>query len=323
MKISIVVQKTLAVLGTLVVAFALFFALERPWFMHWGATQDEQRRVLPLDGFASGAPLQSTRAVTIAAPVDDVWPWLAQLGQDRGGFYSYEILEDLVGCEMPRTAQIMPEHQAWKPGDKLWMYPPSKLDGLGGAPLVGHQPGRHLVFATRRIGLPPSAPEDGTWGFYVEPAGERSTRLIVRGRGAGDMGGLAAVVHFTLFEPIHFVMERRMMLNIKALAEGRRAPAAGDVASVILWTLVVALMIASLAAVARRRHWIRPLIVGAAGLLAFQWLTLLQPSPMFGLLLVAALAYALGWHADGAPEERAPVASTGGPSGFVPLPWFP
>ena len=83
MKISIGVQKTLAVLGTLVVAFALFFALERPWFMHWGATQDEQRRVLPLDGFASGAPLHSTRAVTIAAPVDDVWPWLAQLGQEE------------------------------------------------------------------------------------------------------------------------------------------------------------------------------------------------------------------------------------------------
>jgi len=309
MKISTGMKKALSVIATIAVAFVLFFAVERPWFMGWGASQDEQNAALPGDGFASGAALQSTRAVTILAPIDRVWPWVAQLGQDRGGFYSYEILEDLVGCEMPNTSRIMPEHQTWKSGDKLWMYPPSKLDGLGGAPLVAYRPGQYLVFATRRIGAPPSAREDGTWGFYLEPAGEHSTRLIVRGRGAGGVSGLAAVIHFGIFEPVHFVMERRMMSNIKVLAEGRRTSVASEVASVGLWTLTVALMIASVVAVARRRRWARPLAVGAATVLAFQFLTLLQPSPVLASTVVVALGLALWWNAGDRPGTHAPAVT--------------
>src|SRR4249920_162955 len=168
-KMRIGFRKTVATLATLAAVLALYFAVERPWFMNWGATNGEQYAALPGDELVPGAPLSSTRAVTIDVPVERVWPWIAQLGQDRGGFYSYEVLEDLVGCEMPRAEQILPQHQEWRAGDRLWMYPPDKADGMGNAPLVACEPGRHLVFAIRQLGTPRVQPEDGVWGFALEP----------------------------------------------------------------------------------------------------------------------------------------------------------
>src|SRR5258708_7784175 len=74
-----------------------FFALARPWYQHWGATEEEVWRSLPGDEIVAGAITQQTRAITIEAPADRVWAWLAQIGQDRGGFYSFDFLENLVG----------------------------------------------------------------------------------------------------------------------------------------------------------------------------------------------------------------------------------
>src|SRR4051794_8661522 len=101
----------------------------RPWYLHWGPTESELRARLPGDDLVELPPDHSvtTRAITIQAPAHQVWPWLAQLGQDRGGFYSYELLEDAVGADMPRVERLRPELQRWSKGDKLWMYPPHKL----------------------------------------------------------------------------------------------------------------------------------------------------------------------------------------------------
>src|SRR3954467_14058608 len=118
-----------AVKGVLVLVLLAVF---RPWFLTWGATPEEARSSLPGDEVVGAARSDSTtRAITIHAPVSTVWPWVAQLGQDRGGFYSYEVLEDLAGCSMENADRIHPEFQAWKAGDKLWMYPPEKLHGMG------------------------------------------------------------------------------------------------------------------------------------------------------------------------------------------------
>jgi hypothetical protein len=294
MKLPIGTRKAFAVLVTAAAVFTLFFAVLRPRFLRWGATDAETRVVLVGDERVPFPYQQTTRALTITAPVDRVWPWLAQLGQDRGGFYSYEILEDMVGCEMPRATRIVPRHQGWKPGDQLWMYPPEKLDGLGGAPLVSAQPGRHLVFATRLIGSRAESPPRGVWGFYLEPIGDRATRFVVRGRAPGDeMGPLGLAAYHGLFEPAHYVMERRMMLTIKALAEGRPTSKPWDDVAVALWTLTVVLMIAALVEVARRTRWVRPLVVAAGAALVFQFLTLLQPPPVLGVALVLGLGCAL------------------------------
>jgi hypothetical protein len=123
-------------LGIVVVAFtaigAMFVFVVRPWYLRWGATDDEVRQTLPGDEIVPGGVGQETRAITIHASAERVWPWVAQIGQDRGGFYSYDLLENLVGCEMPTVDLLRLDRQSWQLGDKLWMYPPTKA-GVPGA----------------------------------------------------------------------------------------------------------------------------------------------------------------------------------------------
>jgi len=98
------VASLLAVLGAL---FGVLLVAVRPWYTTWGASEQERSSRLPGDeiGFSGR---NETRAIAIAAPAEQVFSWLAQLGQDRAGFYSYELLEDLVGCEMPRLEHLDP-----------------------------------------------------------------------------------------------------------------------------------------------------------------------------------------------------------------------
>ncbi|MGZ3681510.1 MAG: hypothetical protein ACXWQR_24345, partial [Ktedonobacterales bacterium] len=83
----------------------------RPWMLRWGATAAERRESLPGDALVPDPATTSTLAITVDAPVIAVWPWLAQIGQDRAGFYSYEWLENLAGCRMRNADHIYPEWQ--------------------------------------------------------------------------------------------------------------------------------------------------------------------------------------------------------------------
>jgi hypothetical protein len=304
-----------AVKSVLVVAL---LALFRPWFLNWGATPEEARRALPGDEVVSGASnvASSTRAITIHAPLAAVWPWLAQLGQDRGGFYSYEILEDLVGCRMENADRIHPEFQAWKPGDKLWMYPPEKLHGMGHALMVRNEPGRALAFATHQIGTPQSAAYDGSWSFVLEPIDARTTRFLVRSRAAGPRAFIGAMFDYFFFEPVHFAMERKMLEGIKLRAEGTRVSEIGDNMQVALWTMAFGLFVTSAIMVLwRRKRWLRPLVAYGAGGLAFHILTLVQPPLFVGSVLVLTVSAILWlpapkWSVHGnRTEQPAPSAA--------------
>jgi hypothetical protein len=185
------------------VAFAgtlatLVYALRvRPWLLAWGATEDEPQRSLPGDELVSDPGNESTRAVTIEAPVEEVWPWLAQIGQDRGGFYSYEWLENLAGCRMRNADRIHPEWQERDVGETVFLHP------ANGLKVALFEPKRVLALKG--------------WGaFVLEPLDERRTRLIARGRG---QPGLASVAYTLLLEIPHFIMERKMLLGIKERAE--------------------------------------------------------------------------------------------------------
>jgi hypothetical protein len=87
----------------------------------WGASDDEIKAVLPGDEFVSAHTPRTTRAVTIDAPISAVWPWLAQIGEDRGGFYSYSVLERAVGAHIENTNTIHPEWQDVHVGDTVWL----------------------------------------------------------------------------------------------------------------------------------------------------------------------------------------------------------
>lgn len=262
-----------------------------PWSQNWGATLEEVRRGLPGDETVPDAADAETRAITIDAPAALVWPWVAQLGQDRGGFYSYRVLENLVGCRMPDADRIHPEMQAWKPGDKLWMYPPERVGGAGSAELRVYEPGKALGFGTRQIGTPLASPPDGSWSFVVEPIGGNQARLIVRGRGAGHLPVLAGAFDALVFRAAHFTMERKMLVGIKARAEGfGPTPWANDL-EVASWTALALLFAAAAIQTWRGRPPARALLsMFVAGLL-FQALTFLEPGP--GPSVAAAVVTAL------------------------------
>jgi hypothetical protein len=106
-------------------AFPWAYALViRPWHLRWGATDEEVEKPLPGDELVPEPVIESTRAITVHAPVEAVWPWLAQLGQDRGGFYSYEWLENLAGAWMRNALSIHPEWQHREVGRPCSCTPP-------------------------------------------------------------------------------------------------------------------------------------------------------------------------------------------------------
>ena len=188
---------TLTAVG--VVAGGVDHGLIRPWLRRWGATAAEQSRRLPGDSDRRSL-FTTTRAVTVQAPAQDVWAWLVQIGQDRGGFYSYDWLENLAGCEVSSAETIREEWQHRVAGDALTIFP---------------------GYATRLLEVdPPRALVIDGWGAYVvEPVDEHSCRLLARARAERDASGIA---YMLVIELPHAIMERRMLLGIKQRAERAR-----------------------------------------------------------------------------------------------------
>jgi hypothetical protein len=288
-----VFKRVLALTAALAVLLVGFFLVARPWYQRWGATDEEIARPLPGDEIIPNSAVQETRAITIQASPERVWPWLAQLGQDRGGFYSYDLLENLVGCEMTNLTRLDPALQRWKLGDKLWMYPPGKAGGMGFATLRAYSPGHVLGFATRMTGTRLDQPEDGSWTFVLEPIADSATRLLVRGRGAPGRALLGVAFDRSAFEPMHFAMERRTMIGLKQLAEGRDRGRLANHAQVMLWAIAFALFVAAGVMVLRRERWQLPLAGFVAAGVGFQILTLGQPPVSLGIGLVSLLSLIL------------------------------
>jgi hypothetical protein len=200
------------VLACALVAWCAIVILARPLHMRWGVTDAELAAVLPGDELQSVEPRYSIHhAVTVNAPASSVWPWLVQLGYDRGGFYSLSWLENLLGLGIRNAEVINPEWQHLATGDSVFATPPGWLgiDRRLGWRVALAEPGRVLVLEK--------------WGaFVLEPIDATTTRLIVRTRGAGAdrLTGLAmGWFGLLLLEPAHFIMERSMLLGIRARAE--------------------------------------------------------------------------------------------------------
>ena len=188
----------------------------RERYLRWGATGAEVRTALPGDRLLAEADLTATRAVTIHTTGVRVWPWLAQLGQGRGGFYSYDRLENLVGCDMHSADRIIPRWQPVAVGDQVRLHPDIELV------VAEVQPGRALVL---RGGVPMGgvpAPYDFTWAFVLREGLDRTTRLVVRERYSYSRWWSGLLV-----EPVQLVsavMSQRMLRGIRDRAEG--APSA-------------------------------------------------------------------------------------------------
>jgi hypothetical protein len=138
------VLRPLAAVGAL--APWAYLLIIRPWHINWGATDEEVRKRLSGDELVPYPALESTRAITIQAPVEEVWRWLVQLGQDRGGFYSYDRLENLAGADIHNVDRIVPQMQHLKVGDYVPMAPVEWGVPMGGFTVVAIEPERAIVW---------------------------------------------------------------------------------------------------------------------------------------------------------------------------------
>lgn len=198
---------------------AAYFAVIRPWHLAWGATEAEAKTRYPGDTLVPGGR-NVTRAVECHAPPRAVWPWLVQMGQGRGGFYSYDFLENLAGLRVHNVDRIVPEWQQVDAGDLI----PFTPDGFG-MRVVRIEPERTLVLAAT-IPTPGDARLDEStvvWGFHLTELAGGRTRLVVRLRTpdplARPIGWGAATFLLFVLEPLHFLMEQRMLRGIRSRAE--------------------------------------------------------------------------------------------------------
>jgi hypothetical protein len=212
-------KRRAAAAGTAVLGSAAAYILAiRPWQLGWGATDQERDATLAGDDLIPNPDLVATRAITVHAGADQVWLWIAQLGQGRGGFYSYDALENLVGCDIHSADRVVPEWQDIKVGDQVKLHPEV---GLGVAVV---EQGSALVL---RGGVPMGTvppPYDCTWAFVVREQPDGTTRLLARERYVYTQRWAGFVV-----EPVAvvaFVMTQRMLRGIRDRAERGGEPAA-------------------------------------------------------------------------------------------------
>jgi hypothetical protein len=180
----------------------------RRWMRNWGATPEEIERALPGDHILSGDVDQTTRAITIEAKPEAIWPWLAQMGDHRGGFYGGETLFRLFGLQHGHSAErISPELQDLHEGGRV----PA---GWTGFDVRRVDPNRTLVLSRSGSGY------EYTWCIALEPASDTTTRLVSRVRYRGSKA-----IH-AISEPIVFGMMRRWFTTVKARAERGQRPEA-------------------------------------------------------------------------------------------------
>ncbi|HET9426657.1 MAG TPA: hypothetical protein VFO55_14940 [Gemmatimonadaceae bacterium] len=202
---------TFAVVALAYVAAVVVF---RPVYLRYGTTPAERLAVLPGDEDVRNPRYRVDHAITINAPVDSVWPWLVQLGQDRGGFYSYSGLERMFGARVRNADRVHPEWQRLAVGDTIRATQPDYFGGRLGWP----------GWRVRNI-VPRRALVLEKWGaFVLEPVDSTTTRFIVRTRGEGKatVGNfLLGPLNVFVFEPAHFIMQRGMLRGVRNRAEGR------------------------------------------------------------------------------------------------------
>ena len=205
---------TIAVLGAVkVTALVCVVRLVRPRYLAWRVTGDEVREPLPGDELVPMPHLAATRAIDITASADQVWPWIAQMGQGRGGLYSYDALENLIGCDMHSADSIVAEWQDVAVGDDFRLHPEVALQ------VAVVEPGRALV-VRGGVGIDDNPPPfDFAWAFVLEERQDGATRLVVRERYAYTRRWSALMVEPV--EAVSFVMSQKMVRGIRDRAEGR------------------------------------------------------------------------------------------------------
>jgi uncharacterized protein YndB with AHSA1/START domain len=195
-----------ACLAAALSAATLYGLVYRPWALNWGATDEEIRRPMPGDEMLFDPPFNATRAVTIDAPPEDVWPWIVQIGYRRAGFYSYDRLDN---DGIPSADSIMPEYQGLQVGHRI----PMSENAFAGVRIL--EPPHFMVLEFETTGT--WANSSWAWGLYAQGTGQ--TRLVTRLR--------VRTPHFAsqfLLDALEIVMMRKCLLGIKQRVERAVSP---------------------------------------------------------------------------------------------------
>lgn len=193
--------------------------LVTPWHQRWGATDDEVHMPLPGDELVAEPADQATRAISIEAPPEAVWPWIVQIGADRGGFYSYEWLENLFGLDIHNADAIVPEWQHREVGDLVF----ADAKGSGGWYVMQVVPDEALVLlvgdvkADRPLRRDEGLKWEFLWTFAVRPAHGGMSRLLVRER--TGFGSRLTKIAMSPMGVVSFLMTQKTLREVKARAE--------------------------------------------------------------------------------------------------------
>jgi hypothetical protein len=209
--------------GASAIAFALLTPFLRFQRVKWGATKAELKRSLPGDELMPHAKWQYTNAITIDASVADVWKWLVQMGQGRGGFYSYQSLENMVGCDIHNAVCILPQFQTLNVGEEIKLHP----QGPGYPVAIVERERVIVLYADTRSGNSPvpisNKPGNyfaSIWIFFIEKIDAQKTRFITRFKSDYSKGFKNSIFYGTcLVEPVSTVMQKKMLKGIKQWAE--------------------------------------------------------------------------------------------------------
>ena len=187
-------------------ALIVYLLCVRPWYLRWGATDAEVERAMPGDDEIENPTHVTTRAVTIRARPDEIWSWLVQMGYQRGGMYSYDWIDRLLGIlDRPSADRILPEFQHLEVGDVIPM-------GSGPSwPVAAIEPNQSIVLVIREPGM------EYTWSWGLYELDEGTTRLVLRIR--TRLTKPLMIPFFHIFDPGAFLMTRKHLLGIKQRAE--------------------------------------------------------------------------------------------------------
>jgi hypothetical protein len=199
----------LGLAGTVAAGAAGFIAYKyyfQPWNHHWGAGIDDVEREMPGDYLIEKPAVVTTRAIEIDSGPEEIFPWLVQMGQGRGGVYSYDWIERMLGLDIHNADRIVPELQHLREGEFL----PLGNEGKGFN--VAHlENDRSMVLAH----------SDGnwTWDFGIYPIDDKRSKLVSRNRISTNGAGVGFRLYMKLIDPGAFIMERKMLLGIKERVE--------------------------------------------------------------------------------------------------------
>lgn len=185
-----------------------------PWMQTWGATEAEINASLPGDDIVTDANIRTTKAITINAPPEAIYPWLLQIGVDRGGMYSYDWLENIFGLDVHTAERIVPAWQEVQIGD-FWRFTPEDY-ALNPGPGLYVQELLEDEAVLLCFGIE-GQQEEGcidSWQFILDPQANGSTRLLLRSNMA-----IEPQLPIKQTYAIQFIMERKMLLTLRERVE--------------------------------------------------------------------------------------------------------